>query len=76
MAHVGDHSRAIKGLERQIMDLLAAFDEVLRRIDMAAGVEPHVDAAHDLAGAAGGIGSLSTLRSFWPRQMMRSRVTR
>src|SRR5689334_20661373 len=25
---------------------------MLRRVDMAAGVQPHVDAAHDLAGAA------------------------
>ena len=43
------------------MDLLAALDEMLGRIDVAAGVQPHVDAAHDLAGAAGGVEVLDDL---------------
>jgi hypothetical protein len=37
------------------VNLRAAAHIVLRSIDMAAGVQPHVDAAHDLAGAAGRI---------------------
>ena len=34
------------------MDLRAAAHIMLRRIDVAAGMQPHVNAAHDLAGAA------------------------
>ncbi len=37
------------------MDLSAAAHIVLRRINVAAGVQPHVDAAHNLAGAARGV---------------------
>ncbi|HEV3162263.1 MAG TPA: hypothetical protein VGZ89_20085 [Xanthobacteraceae bacterium] len=38
--------------ERQLVNLRAAAHIMFRRVDMTAGVQPHVDAAHDLAGAA------------------------
>jgi hypothetical protein len=49
MAQVGDHSRPNEHFERQFMNLPAALDEMLRSIDVTAGVQPHVDAADDLA---------------------------
>ena len=42
----------MKSFERQLMDLRAAAHIVLGRVDMAAGMQAHMDAAHDLAGAA------------------------
>ena len=61
--HIGDHRVADEGLDRQFVNLLAALDEVLGRIDVAAGVQPHVRAAHDLAGAAVVVKSLMTSTS-------------
>ena len=52
MAQIGHDRVAGEQLERQLLKLLAAFHHVLWRIDMASGMEPHVHAAHDLAGAA------------------------
>jgi hypothetical protein len=45
MSQVGDDRIACEGLERQVLDLLAAFDIVLGRIDVAARMQAHVDAA-------------------------------
>ena len=49
MPEVRDHRVAGECLERQVRHLLAAFDVMFRRIDMAAGMQAHVHAAHDLA---------------------------
>ena len=52
MAQIGHHGVAREKLERQLLELLAALHHVLGRVDMAPGMEPHVDAAHDLSRAA------------------------
>ena len=52
VAEVGDDGVAHEQLERQLMDLRAAAHVVLRGVDVAAGVQAHMHAAHDLAGAA------------------------
>ena len=52
VAQVGDDGVAHEQLERQLMDLRAAAHVVLRRVDVAAGVQAHMHAAHDLARAA------------------------
>ena len=42
-------------LERQVLHLLAALDVVLGRVDVAAGMQTHVHAAHDLPRALRGV---------------------
>src|SRR5712691_70075 len=51
MPQVRDDRVAGEYLQGQILDLLAALDVVLGRIDMAAGMQAHVHAAHDLPGS-------------------------
>ena len=52
VAQIGDNCVANEQLERQLMDLGAAAHVVFGRIHVAAGMETHVHAAHDLPGAA------------------------
>ena len=49
--------------QRQVLHLLAAFDVVLGRIDMAARMQAHVHAAHDLARAFRGVMLLEDLQT-------------
>ena len=55
MPHIGDHRVTGKGLQRQIVHLLATRHIVFRGIDMAAGMQAHMHAAHDLTGATRGV---------------------
>ena len=48
MPQIGNDRVAGEHLERQILNLLAALDVVLGRIDVAAGMQAHMHAAHDL----------------------------
>ena len=52
VAQIGDDRLADEKLERQLMDLRAAAHIVLGRVDVTAGMQAHMDAAHDLAGTA------------------------
>ena len=55
MPYVRDHGGADESGELQIVDVLAAFHHVRGRVDMGAGMQSHMSAAHDLAEAAIGI---------------------
>ena len=48
MTHVGDHGGADEVVELEIVNVLPALHHVRGRIDMRAGVQPHVSAAHQL----------------------------
>ena len=48
VAQIGDDGVAHEQLERKLVDLRAAPHVVLRRIDVAAGMQPHMHPAHDL----------------------------
>jgi len=52
VAQVGYDRVADEQVEGQLVDLGAAAHIVLRRVDVTASVQPHVHAAHDLAGAS------------------------
>ena len=52
---IGHHAFTHEQVKGQVVHLLAAPEEVLRRVDMAAGVQAHVHAAHHLPQALVGI---------------------
>src|SRR5471032_1855439 len=60
VAKVGDYGVTHEQLKRELMDLRTAAHVVLWRINVAAGVQAHMHAAHDLTRAPGASCSLRT----------------